>query len=105
MQERFLTLPRGADPDAAADATGERAGIGQRAPVWFLPIFNVGTGSRTYTVPEGHAILASVGWTSFVAPPGRYTEAELLARLDLGFLDQVAANSPGHAWTRWRSRI
>lgn len=30
-----------------------------------------------------------------MAPPGRYTDAELLARLDLGFLDQVAANSPG----------
>jgi hypothetical protein len=29
----------------------------------------------------------------FTAPPGSFTDAALLARLDLGFLDQVAANN------------
>jgi hypothetical protein len=92
FQWRF-SLPRSVDPDVTVDLTGERGGIGQRAPVWFLPIFNIGTGTRTFTVPEGYAILTGVGWTMFTAPPGSFTDAALLARLDLGFLDQVAANN------------
>jgi hypothetical protein len=89
------SLPRSVDPDVTVDATGERGGIGQRAPVWFLPVFNIGTGTRTITIPEGYAILTHVGWTMFVATPGRFTDAELLARLDLSILDQVAALTAG----------
>jgi hypothetical protein len=92
IQWRY-SLPRSVDPDAVGDTTGERSGIGQRAPVWFLPVFNAGAGTRTYTVPEGHAILAVAGWNLFVAPPGKYTDDELLARVDTGFLDRVAASN------------
>jgi hypothetical protein len=89
-----FSLPSSLDPDAVVDETGERAGIGQRGPVWFLPIFQVGTGTRTFIVPEGHAILTSVGWTMFHAPPGKYTDDQLRARaVNTAFLDQVAARN------------
>jgi hypothetical protein len=87
-----FSIPRSLDPDMIVDETSEWAGIGQRAPVWFLPFFHVGTGTRTFIVPEGHAILTSVGWTMFHAPPGTYTDDELRARgVNHAFLDQVAA--------------
>jgi hypothetical protein len=93
MQWRF-SLPRSVDTDVMVDPTGEWVGIGQRAPVWFIPVFNfIGTGTRTITVPEGHAILAVAGWNVFVARPGQYTDAELLARVDTAFLDRVAASN------------
>jgi hypothetical protein len=93
MLQWKYSLPHSLDPEMVGDKTGERAGIGQRAPVWFLPSFERGTGARTFTfvVPEGQAIMTVIGRTMFHAPPGTYTEEELLARgVDHAFLDQVA---------------
>jgi hypothetical protein len=94
MLQWGLSIPRSVNPDWSMDETGERAGIGQRAPVWFLPFVTErvpGTITRTYTVPEGHAILAVVGHSWFHAPPGKYSDAELRARgVDHEFLDAVA---------------
>jgi hypothetical protein len=88
------SIPRRLDPDVVVDRTGERVGIGQRGPVWFLPIFQVGTGTRTFIVPEGHAILACVGWTMSYAPPGKYTDDQLRARgVDTSHLGQVVAGN------------
>jgi hypothetical protein len=84
------SLPKSSDPDVVVDENGEWAGIGQRTPVWFLPVFQVGTATRTFTVPEGQAILAVAGWTQFHAAPGTYTDNELLARVNTAFLNQVS---------------
>lgn len=84
-----LSFPRSSDPDVTVDTTSVRAGIGQRAPVWFLPIFYIGTATRTFTVPEGQAILTIVGWSLSYAAPGAYTDSRLHAGVDYADLDQV----------------
>jgi hypothetical protein len=86
-----LSFPRSSASDVTVDRTSVRAGIGQRAPVWFLPIRHPGTATRTFTVPEGQAILTVVGSSLSYAAPGAYTDSQLHAGVDYAHLDLVAS--------------
>jgi hypothetical protein len=96
----FNSIPESASPIAGFDETGVRAGVGQRAPVWFVPpaFPFIGTrtftmvGTRTFTVPEGQAILFHPLGSVASARAGTVTEDQLLTDLEVyaEFLDHVA---------------
>jgi len=74
----YFSIPKSLSPDVSVDTTGERAGLGQHGPVWFLPP-HIGVGTTTISIPEGKAILVSPGAATTVAPAGAETEDQLRA--------------------------
>jgi hypothetical protein len=88
----FVSIPAASSPILRLDTTGERAGVGQRTPVWFVPPYNLGTsGSRILTLPEGQALLVApafrLGWDA----PGSSKDEEFLAidTTSAAYLDQI----------------
>jgi hypothetical protein len=75
----LFSIPVDSSPFLAFDTMGERAGVGQRAPVWFVPAYPVpGSGIRTVTIPDGQAVLVSPAVILRTEPPGTVLEDELL---------------------------
>jgi hypothetical protein len=87
----LLSIPQSTNPDFRFDKAGVRPGVGQHAPVWFVPGFEPGSsGTRTMTVPDGQSVLVAPMLTvNSVGPPGSYTDDEVRAGLDTGFLDRI----------------
>jgi hypothetical protein len=85
----LLTIPQNTNPDTRFDKTGLRAGVGQRAPVWFVPSFAPGSsGNRTFTIPEGQAILLTPMFSVHNDDPGASTDDELLSPAS-DWVDQI----------------
>jgi hypothetical protein len=87
----FVSIPVSASPTLGRDATGERAGVGQRTPVWFLPPYLIGSsGSRTFTIPDGQAVLVAPAFALNGDAPGVAAEAELLDPDPTSYLEQIS---------------
>jgi hypothetical protein len=76
----IMSIPKSASPLLDLDKTGLRAGVGQRTPVWFLPAGSTPgvVVERTFTIPEGQAILFMAGGVIGTIAPGVRSEEELL---------------------------
>jgi hypothetical protein len=62
----WTSIPKATYP--GSDPTGQYCGVGQRMPVWFLPVFEPGEHTLECTVPAGQAIFFGVeyfAWSSF----------------------------------------
>jgi hypothetical protein len=72
-------IPIGDNP--LPDPTGEKAGVGQSGPVWFLcgTTGNPPTAERTVTIPVGKAVLFPIVNCFFAAPVDGTTDDQLRA--------------------------
>ena len=69
------------DRNPLGDPTGERAGVGQPGPVWFLAgtTGNPPFAERAFSVPAGRAILVPILNTTYAIPMDGTTEAQIRA--------------------------
>jgi hypothetical protein len=69
-----VSIPASVNP---RDPTGLYGGVGQRAPVWFIKSALPNSGTQDYAIPDGKAILLSVGSLVHEGKPGEMTEDQL----------------------------
>jgi hypothetical protein len=76
----LMSIPQVAQPDTRYDKTGLRGGVGQHKPVWFLPAPTPGlSGTRTFFIPDGQAILLCPTVGINFNDPGVSTDEDLIA--------------------------
>ena len=69
-----VSIPTSVNP---RDPTGLYGGVGQRTPVWFIKSALPNSGTQDYAIPDGKAILLSVGSLVHESKPGEMTEDQL----------------------------
>jgi hypothetical protein len=69
-----VSIPISVNP---RDPTGLYGGVGQRTPVWFIKSSLPSSGTQAYAIPDGQAILLSVGSLVQESKPGEMTEEQL----------------------------
>ena len=68
-----VSIPASVNP---RDPTGLYGGVGQRTPVWFIKSSLPSSGTQDYAIPDGQAILLSVGSLVQESKPGEMTEEQ-----------------------------
>jgi hypothetical protein len=86
------SFPKQSSPFIGYDPKAVRQGVGQRAPVWFVPGTPPAIGTFTVLVPDGEAILFVPAGSTTAAPAGTETEDQLLADRDANadFLNHIS---------------
>jgi hypothetical protein len=85
-----LSIPKSANPGLDLDPNNHWSGVGQHAPVWFVPFTAPGTvANRTFTLPDGQAVLLAVASGFAISAPGAETEEQQLADVRVDVFDHL----------------